>query len=66
MPGVQITLPQVKEHPDARPSSCPYCARVAFHKHARIQKPIKNPLRQVRYDNRILLRQLRQDIQELP
>ena len=42
MPRVRFTLPEVNRYPDARPSSCPHCARVAFHKHARLEKPIKD------------------------
>lgn len=42
MPRVRFTLPEVKEYPDARPSSCPHCAGVAFHKHALVEKPIKD------------------------
>lgn len=40
MPRVRFTLPEVKQ-PDTRPSSCPHCAGVAFHKHDRLQKRIK-------------------------
>ena len=42
MPRVRFSLPEVKKYPDSRPSSCPYCAGVAFHKHARLEKPIKD------------------------
>ena len=42
MPRVRFSLPEVKKYPDARPSSCPYCAGVAFHKHAQREKPIKD------------------------
>ena len=42
MPRVRFTLPEVNKYPDARPLSCPNCAGVAFHKHARLQKPIKD------------------------
>lgn len=41
MPRVRFTLPEVKQ-PDTRPSSCPHWAGVAFHKHDRLQKRIKN------------------------
>ena len=42
MPRVRFTLPEVKEYPDTRPSSCPHCAGVAFHRHALVEKPIKD------------------------
>ena len=42
MPRVRFTLPEVNEYPDARPSSCPHCAGAAFHKHACLEKRIKD------------------------
>ena len=42
MPRVRFSLLEVKERPDSRPSSCPHCAGVAFHKHARLEKAIKD------------------------
>ena len=41
MPRVRFTLPRVKEIPTLARRAA-YCGGVAFHKHARIQKPIKN------------------------
>ena len=35
-------LPEVNKYPDARPLNCPYCAGVAFHKHASLEKRIKD------------------------
>lgn len=41
MPRVRFTLPEVKEYPDTRPSSCPYCSGVIFHRHGVVQKAIR-------------------------
>lgn len=41
MPGVRFTLPQVKQKPDTRPSSCTCCAGVAFHKHGQARAIMK-------------------------
>ena len=42
MPRVRFTLPEVKQKPDARPSSCPRCGGVVFHKHGQVEKEIKD------------------------
>ena len=43
MTRVRFTLPQVKRHPDTRPSSCPYCAEVTFQRHGWVSKAVKDP-----------------------
>lgn len=42
MPRIRFTLPEVKQKPDARPSSCPRCGGVVFHKHGVLYKAIKD------------------------
>ena len=42
MPRIRFALPEVKQKPDARPSSCPRCAGVTFHKHGVVEKAIKD------------------------
>lgn len=42
MPRIRFTLPEVKQKPDARPSSCPRCGGVTFHKHGQVEKAIKD------------------------
>lgn len=40
MPRVRFTVPQVKSHPDTRPSSCPHCGSSYLHRHGSVTKPI--------------------------
>ena len=42
MPRVRFTLPQVKLHPDTRPSGCPYCGSVYLNRHGPVTKPISD------------------------
>ncbi len=42
MTRVRFTLPQVKEYPDTRPSSCPHCEGVILHRHGLVEKTIKD------------------------
>ncbi len=42
MTRVRFTLPQVKEYPDTRPSSCPHCDGVILHRHSLVEKTIKD------------------------
>ncbi len=42
MTGVRFTLPQVKEYPDTRPSSCPHCDGVILHRRGQVEKTIKD------------------------
>ena len=37
MPRVRFTLPEVKQKPDTRPSSCPRCGGGDFHKHGQVE-----------------------------
>ena len=42
MPRIRFTLPEVKQKPDERPSTCPRCGGVVFHKHGVLDKAIKD------------------------
>ena len=42
MSRVRFTLPQVKLHPDTRPSACPQCGSVYLNRHGTVKKPISD------------------------
>ena len=42
MSRVRFMLCKVKTCPDARPSACPYCSGVIFHRHGQVEKRIKD------------------------
>ena len=42
MTRVRFTLPQVKEYPDTRPSSCPHCEGVILHRRGQVEKTVKD------------------------
>ena len=42
MPRVRFTLPEVKQKPDARPSTYPCCGGVVFHKPGLVDKERKD------------------------
>ena len=42
MSRVRFTLPQVKLHPDTRPSACPYCGSMYLNRHGLVTKRISD------------------------
>jgi transposase-like protein len=42
MPRIRFTLPQVKAHPEGRPTHCPYCQGSILQRHGITSKPIKD------------------------
>lgn len=42
MPRIRFTRPQVKTHPEGRPSRCPYCQGSILQRHGMAPKPIKD------------------------
>ena len=42
MSRVRFALPQVKLHPDTRPSACPYCGSVYLNRHGLVTKRIRD------------------------